>query len=460
MTEEHRELRRLKWIAILSPLVFLGLLELARQLAAPEVLRAWPGYILIAGLVLIGTLFFAETIFGVIGRMQDRLRTQNRELLALHDAAIDITSELNLELVLQRVVDQARELGGAQYGALSILGESGRIDAFLTSGISPEVRARIGPIPQGHGLLGAVIDEGVSLRIPDLTVDRRSVGFPPNHPPMRSLLAVPVRSHGHILGSLYLTEKLDAPEFSEHDMGRLERFATQAAIAIDNANLHRQVESLAIAEERGRIAREMHDSIAQVLGYVNIKAQAIEEHLRRDQPDRAVAQLEQLSQAARAAYADVREDILGLRTSLDGDAGLIAALEDYLKQWSAQSDIEPELRLVPNDIEDLDIEPLVELQLMRIIQESLANVRKYAHASAVRVELERTEDQLRVAIHDNGIGFDREKVAEREFPRFGLTMMRERAQSIEGEFDIQTKPGHGTSVRVSVPLRSRLRGSA
>jgi nitrate/nitrite-specific signal transduction histidine kinase len=460
MTEEHRELRRLKWIAILSPLVFLGLLELARQLAAPEVLRAWPGYILIAGLVLIGTLFFAETIFGVIGRMQDRLRAQNRELLALHDAAIDITSELNLELVLQRVVDQARELGGAQYGALSILGESGRIDAFLTSGISPEVRARIGPIPQGHGLLGAVIDEGVSLRIPDLTVDRRSVGFPPNHPPMRSLLAVPVRSHGHILGSLYLTEKLDAPEFSEHDMGRLERFATQAAIAIDNANLHRQVESLAIAEERGRIAREMHDSIAQVLGYVNIKAQAIEEHLRRDQPDRAVAQLEQLSQAARAAYADVREDILGLRTSLDGDAGLIAALEDYLKQWSAQSDIEPELRLVPNDIEDLDIEPLVELQLMRIIQESLANVRKYAHASAVRVELERTEDQLRVAIHDNGIGFDREKVAEREFPRFGLTMMRERAQSIEGEFDIQTKPGHGTSVRVSVPLRSRLRGSA
>lgn len=458
MTKEHRVLRRLKWIGILGPLIFLALLEIARQLATPDVLRAWPGYVLIAGLVLIGTLFFAEAMFGVIGRMQDRLARQNQELLALHDAGLAITSELILERVLQRVVDQARELGGARYGALSLLGESGSIEAFLTSGITPEERARIGPIPQGHGLLGAVIDDGVSLRLPDLTSDPRSVGFPPNHPPMRSLLAVPVRSHGRILGSLYLTEKREASEFSVDDMRRLERFATQAAIAIENASLHRQVRSLAISEERERIAREMHDSIAQVLGYVNIKAQAIEEHLRREQTSHAIIQLEQLSQAAREAYADVREDILGLRTSLEGDLGLIEALRDYLKQWSAQSGVNPVLRIVPEDLEQLDVGPLAELQLMRIIQESLANVRKYARASEVHVELVREEGRLHVEIRDDGIGFDREKVTEREIPRFGLTMMQERAQAIDAELTIDSLPGRGTSIRVEAPVPSRSRG--
>jgi nitrate/nitrite-specific signal transduction histidine kinase len=332
MNSDELELRRLKWIAILVPLAFLFAVELVRSLTSPRVFDAWPGYILITGIVLLGTLSFSEALFSIIGRMQLRLTRQNLELLALHEAGIAITSELDLDRVLQRIVDQARELGVARYGALSLLKEDGGIESFLTSGISRDEREAIGPLPVGHGLLGAVIDEGRALRIPDLTRDPRSYGFPENHPPMYSLLAVPILSRDRILGSLYLTEKQNGDEFDKDDQRRLERFATQCAIAIENAHLHQQVWALAVTQERERIAREMHDSIAQVLGYVNTKAQAAQELLGAGQPHKAEAQIAQLSEAAREAYSDVRENILGLRTSPNAGAGLMETLKAYLER--------------------------------------------------------------------------------------------------------------------------------
>src|SRR5205085_10753222 len=123
----------------------------------------------------------------------------------------------------------------------------------------------------------------------------RSEGFPPNHPPMRSLLAVPITCKGPFVGNLYLSEKEGGEVFTPGDEESLERFAVQAAIAIDNAHLHRQVDALAIAQERIRIVHEMHDGIAQVLGYVNTKVQAATEYLRREKTDEGLAQLRALA---------------------------------------------------------------------------------------------------------------------------------------------------------------------
>ena len=357
-------LRRLKLLAILAPLLFLGVLELVRQVVAPDLFQGWPGYLLLAGIVLLGTLFFAEAIFGVVGRLQARLTQQNRELLALHDAGLGILGELDLESVLQQVVDRARDLVGARYGALSLLREGGGIEAFLTSGITAEERALIGPIPVGHGLLEVVLSEGQPLRLDDLNRDPRSVGFPPHHPPMHSLLALPVVSQGRVLGNLYLTEKEAATDLRRDDEETLARFATLAALAIENARLHRQVQALAVTEERERIAREMHDSLAQVLGYVNTKAQAAQTLLENGQTERAAAQLGQLSEAAREAYADVREGILGLRTSLGEDRGFIETLQDYLDQWQGQSGVTVELLLSPPEY-DPGLAPMSEVQLLR-----------------------------------------------------------------------------------------------
>jgi signal transduction histidine kinase len=445
-------LQRLKWLTIVAPLAFLVLIGVAQQALAPAFLTSWPGYLLLAALTLLASLAFSETVFGAIGRLQRRQAQQNRELLALHEAGLEIAEELDLETVLQRVVDRAAALVGARYGALSLPGEVGGGAHFITTGITPEERARLGPPPAGHGLLGVVLREGQRLRLPDLTADPRAHGFPPHHPPMRSLLAVPITARGRILGNLYLTEKEGAPAFTPEDEETLARFATQAALAIGNARLHRLAREAAIGEERARIAREMHDSLAQVLGYVNTKAQATRELLRQGQTDRASGQLAQLAEAAREAYADVREHLLGLRTPLEPGRGLLPALRDYLARWEEGSGVRVDLALLPADALARPLPPAAELQLLRIIQEALSNVRKHAGASEAWVRIAATDGRLRVTIADNGAGFTPRALGRSTFPRFGLAGMRERAEAIGGTLDLCSAPGQGTEVRVDVPL--------
>lgn len=449
-------LSRLKWLAVLAPILFLAGLELLRNAVAPELFRAWPGYLLLVGIVLLGTLFFAEAIFSLVNRLQERMTRQNRELLDLHGAGLGILGERDLETVLQLVVDRARELVGARYGALSLAPDEGEIDAFLVSGITPEQRALLGDPPRGHGILGVVLSEGTTLRIEDITRDPRSIGFPEHHPPMRSLLAAPVISQGRVMGNLYLTEKEAGRIFDGEDEETLRRFATLAALAIENARLHRQIQALAVTEERERIAREMHDSLAQVLGYVNTKAQATEALLGSGQTERAMAQLGQLSAASRAAYADVREGILGLRASLGESRGFLPTLRDYLTQWQEQSGVVAVLLTEPPEDFAPRLSPNAEVQLLRIIQEALANVRKHASASRAVVRLVMEQGELVASVEDDGAGFDPEDLGRAMLPRFGLATMRERAEAIGGTLTITSRLGAGTIVAARIPAEPGL----
>ncbi len=176
------------------------------------------------------------------------------QLLALNKAAVAITGELELDNLLQRIIDTARELVGCKYVALGVLGEDGYIERFPTSGISETEREKIGAPPRGHGLLGVMLKAGHSLRIKDMREDPRRVGFPPHHPQMTSLLGVPIFVLGKLVGDLYLTDKIDGPEFSEEDEWLVELLATHAATALTNAGLHAdKVRALELADrERTR----------------------------------------------------------------------------------------------------------------------------------------------------------------------------------------------------------------
>ncbi len=143
---------------------------------------------------------------------------------ALIEAGMILASELSLDAVLQRIVELAVEITDARYGALGVLTPDGRaIEEFITVGVTPEERAAIGDPPVGHGVLGLLIEEVGPLRLPDIGADPRSVGFPPNHPPMRSFLGAPVVARGRVFGNIYLTEKRDAPEFTRGGRGRAHR---------------------------------------------------------------------------------------------------------------------------------------------------------------------------------------------------------------------------------------------
>ena len=445
--------RRLRYVAVGGPLLLLAGVELAQWLLAP-LLSPWAARLIVFAVALALLVLFYDQVFRRLEKLERRLQRQNRELLELHAASLVVTADLSLDTVLQTIVDRARTLLGTRYGAISVVDQAGGITSFVTSGIDDELRLVIGDPPHGRGVLGVAIHEGQRLRLDDISKDPRSVGFPPGHPPMRSLLAVPVVCRVPHHGNLYLSEKENGGGFTADDEEVLVRYADQAAVAIDNAYLYGQVRELGAARERLRIAHEMHDGLAQVLAYVNTKAQVVREYLRQGKTDEAQKHLDEFAEAARNLYGDVRQQILELRTTRPEESGLLASMADYVKGWGQQNGVEVELSLPPA----MELVADAQRQLLRILQEALANVRKHARATRVRVVVDQdAEALLRLRVSDDGTGFDPAASAATPAGRFGLKTMAERASSIGAIVAVSSQPGEGTTVEVTLPRAASTR---
>lgn len=202
----------------------------------------------------------------------------------------------------------------------------------------------------------------------------------------------------------------------------------------------------AIVEERERIGRELHDGLAQVLGYVTNKAVAARLLLEKKSLEEADRNLFQLEDAARGLLADMREDILGLKTASQVDSDLGAVLQDYLTRYNALIDRPVEFAIPQDD--RLKFEPGIVLQLTRIVQEALANVRKHSGATRVNLVLSREGETLILEVKDNGCGFDTTAALDGRGGHFGLSTMRERAEEIGAALSIHSQPGSGTTVQL------------
>jgi nitrate/nitrite-specific signal transduction histidine kinase len=302
-------------------------------------------------------------------------------------------------------------------------------------------------------LLGA-IRLGAVLRVDDISAHAASVGFPTGHPPMKTLLGVPVARRGRVLGNLYLTDKVANGEvvpFEADDEAFVELVAAQVAVAAENARLHAESQALATVTERERIARELHDSLAQVLGVIHLQAGMAQDALRRGDTAEALVSLNALDQATEEGHADLREAILGFRSHIGESRDLATALREYVQRYKLQTGLEVALELGEGVVEGRLTLP-AEAQLLRIIQEALANVRKHSGAPSALVSLVRFdrdgEAWLRTAITDKGVGFD--VLRPPSGTRFGLVGMRERATSVNGELSIRSTPGDGTQVLVEL----------
>lgn len=203
----------------------------------------------------------------------------------------------------------------------------------------------------------------------------------------------------------------------------------------------------AIVEERERIAREIHDGIAQFLGYVNHKVTAIRLLLQKDNFREAETQLLQLSDASEEAFVELRGEILGLRSSEMHNGDLISSLETFSKKFSELSGVTVEVNASLHD-GNTELSPETELHLIRITQEALANVHKHAQTDQAWVRIELDEQTLEISIEDHGVGFDPYGPPSDKRPHFGLKTMRERADAIGADFNVDTSPGEGTRVTV------------
>lgn len=208
----------------------------------------------------------------------------------------------------------------------------------------------------------------------------------------------------------------------------------------------------AVMQERERTAREMHDGMAQLLGYINTQTLAVRKLLSNNRLEEAHEELVKIEKIARGLYADVREGILGLRFSLpDKSGGLVNQFRDYAASYSDMSGIKVAIE-ADQDIDLSGLNSSAEIQLTRIIQEALTNVRKHSRATNATITFECRSSELNVTVADNGQGFDVTRLPPREWPRFGLQTMKERAQAVGGNFNIGTGPGKGCRITVSVPF--------
>lgn len=229
--------------------------------------------------------------------------------------------------------------------------------------------------------------------------------------------------------------------------------ADQQEIHIKQQELQRELKQSAIVEERERLARELHDGLAQIIGYINTEVMAIRLLLKNDKIETANQHLFDLEEASRNLFVDIREVILGLKMAgLDGD--LVLLLENYTAQFSRLSKLEIkfESKLVG---EELSLLAENELHLLRIVQEALSNVRKHAYANSVKVRLNILDGVLKLMIIDNGKGFDQDGETLESFSKFGVAMMHERAEAIGANLEFISERNVGTQVIIRMPLAKK-----
>jgi signal transduction histidine kinase len=370
-------------------------------------------------------------------------------LREVSDAVLAVASNLGVEQVLQRLVDVSRGLVNARYAALGIPNGEGGFAQFLTAGMSPELIALLGPLPETHGVLGAMLAARSSYRTHDIQSDPRFRGWWPSaHPSMRSFLGVPIIAAGDPIGAFYLTDKEGSDEFSAEDQELIELLAAHAAIAVTNARLYERSRELSILDERNRLALELHDVLSQKLFALALAAESADTLLDIDHEE-ARAQLQRLRELTQEALEELRYLILELRPpELERD-GLGTTLRKHVEVLRRVQSGRPEL--------DIDVrgqvpaEPDRDRELLRIAQEALNNAIRHSDASRVELRLEADDGLLVLEIRDDGAGFDPDAPALRA-SRLGLTSMEHRAQRVSGRLQIVSSPGAGTTVRLEAPL--------
>ena len=365
------------------------------------------------------------------------------KLQRLLEAVLAIESDLDLVGVLERIASSAVQLVGARFGALGVLDASGQgLSEFITVGIDDPERKRIGHPPLGKGILGLLITDPRPIRLEDLGRHPSSVGFPLHHPPMKSFLGVPVRIRDQVFGNLYLTEKLDGSPFSEEDEMLVMALASAAGIAIENARLHARVRELALAEDRERIARDLHDTVVQRIYSAALSLDAIRIRLHdtdlAQRLDTVVADLDQ-------TIRQVRTTIFGLEPPPTSRRGLRAEVLDVCAQASRSLGFEPEVRFSgPVDTEG----GAVDDEVLAVLREALSNVARHAHAASVAVEVSVHEGRLTLEVIDDGVGISGQGRAAGS----GLANIAARADRLDGHSRVESAPPGGTRLWWSVPL--------
>jgi len=390
----------------------------------------------------------AETLQGLYQNLEakvrektERLATEHRRLAALYEASAFVARAPSLEELARGFARQMRAVAGADAAAVRWSDEANRRYLLLGSDCLPQAIADGEPcLVTGDCLCGQPQQAARTRVIPIRDEAPRDLclraGF-------EQLVGVPVRLHDRQLGEVDLLYR-SPRALAADDRTLLEALAAHLAGAMEGLRANALGREAAVAEERGLLARELHDSIAQGLAFLKIQVQLLRGALERADAAAAQRALGELDLGVAESTADVRELLLHFRTRTNGE-DITPALQTTLRKFEHQTGLPTHLAVQG---QGLPLAPDVQVQVLHVVQEALSNVRKHAGANAVWVDVEQAP-RWRVTVRDDGRGFA--PVAGPDETHVGLRIMRERAQTIGAEVDVQSQPGDGTRVVLTLP---------
>ena len=421
---------RLRWLSVVVPVVLVAAIETISDLVLDADLPFPLDTIVISIVVLAVAALLSALAFRQIDGLTHEVRVRNAELLArnatargLQDVAVNVAAGAHLQPTLEIVVDRACSLLGTDVAAL---------DADITDVASVHL---VRPGAAAERLTGLAVDASLDDRL-------KMAGF-------AARLVAPIRMGPATIGALGVG-RTAAGGFAVEDLETLSALAGLAGVALRNHQLRGSLHDLAVHAERARIAREMHDGLAQVLAYVSAKSAAVDQLLERGSTAEARTHMAELGAAARSTYVDVREAILGLTTPIAADQGLVAALELYAARFADTA----KLAVVVDASADARRAPLTaetEAQAFRIVQEALTNIRKHAEANRVEIRVTATTADVAIEVRDDGRGLGDEPRTASDWPHYGRTTMAARAAEVGGRVDWRSS-SNGTTVYLRVPL--------
>lgn len=397
-----------------------------------------------------------QEIARVNAQLEHRVAERTRELAALYDVTAVSSASLELDTVLERSLDRVLEVMGCEVGAIHLLdAAAGVLCLTARRGVPPGLVREVEILAPGSGLAGWVLQHGAPLATSDMAGDPRSLpGVGAAHVPgFYAYIGAPMRAKGRVLGVLSVVGETGR-HFTAEEVALLASIADQVGGAVENARLYEQAEALAVAEERQRLAREIHDTLAQGLTGITIQLEAIESGLEQGQKEVALKRLCRARDLANYSLAEARRSVWALRSKALEEKRFAAALRDSVHALTAETGLEVAVE-TQNDLPQLPVE--LQTDLLRVAQEAVMNVVKHARARRLAIQLDFEAGTLELRIRDDGRGFRPAgaHAGAQTGGGFGLTAMRERMARHGGALRIESHPPHGSLIVASVELIDR-----
>ncbi len=378
-----------------------------------------------------------------VAKQTRRIKQKNHSLAILYDVAANINAARDLEDLLTRFLHTLQTVVSARAGMVRMLTSDGNMQLIASSGLDPEVTRRERLISVQRCLCGKVAQSGDVYSLDDLKSCGQFVGRPFFDDERVEMIAVPLRYRGQILGVYNLfTEQRGLVE-REDMKNLLTSIGHHLGMAIEKSRLDEEANRLSIMEERTRLANELHDSLAQSLASLKFQVRVLDEILHSGEESALWHELELIENSLDEAYTELRELIAHFRAPVD-KRGLVPAIEQAVERFRRDSGINAFLQL---EWDNADLPAEVDVEVLRIVQEALANIRKHSEANAVRVLMRASKDkEYMVLIEDDGIGIQDKGVDGGPGEHLGLKILKERAVRIGGDLKIESEPGEGTRI--------------